>query len=50
MKKLRVEQIIQEAIYRIKIQVFGNEKFGLQSFIQLKQTMLAMKIGPGYNI
>ena len=49
-KKLRVEHIIQEAIHRIKIQVFGNEKFGLQSFIQLKRTVSAMKIGPGYNI
>ena len=50
MKKLRVVHIIQEAIHRIKIQVFGNEKFGLQSFIQLKRTMSAMKIGPGCNI
>ena len=50
MKKIRVEHIIKEAIHRIKIQVFGNEKFGLQSFIQLKQTMSAMKIGPGCNI
>ena len=50
MKKLRVEHIIQEAIHRIKIQVFGNEKFSLQSFIQLKRTMSAMKVGPGCNI
>ena len=50
MKKLRVEHIIKEAIHRIKIQVFVNEKFSLQSFIQLKRTMLAMKVGPGCNI
>ena len=50
MKKLRVEHIMQEAIHRIKIQVFGNEKFGLQSFIQLKRTMTAIKVGSGCNI
>ena len=49
-KKLRVEHIIQEAIHRIKIQIFGNKRFGLQSFIQLKGTIAAMKIAPGCNI
>ena len=44
-KIVRVEYIIREAIHRLKIQIFGNERFGLQSFIQLKRTMTAMKIG-----
>ena len=28
-KKLRVEHSIREAVYRIKIQIFGNERLGL---------------------
>ena len=50
MKKLRMEHIIQVAIHRIKIQIFGNERFGLQSFPQLKRTIAAMKIRPNYNV
>ena len=49
-KKFRVEHIICEAIHRIKIQIFGNEKFGLQSFIQLKRTMNGMRIGPNCDV
>ena len=49
-KIVRVEHIIREALHRLKIQIFGNEKFGLQSFIQLKRTMTSMKIGNGIKI
>jgi len=44
-KTVRVEHIIRETIHRLKIQIFGNEKYGLQSFIQLKRTMTSIKIG-----
>ena len=30
-KNLRVEHIIGEAVHRIKIQIFGNERLGLQN-------------------
>ena len=49
-KIVRVEHIIREALHRLKIQIFGKEKFGLQSFIQLKRTMTSMKIGNGVKI
>jgi len=49
-KVMRVQHIIREAIHRLKIQIFGNEKYGLQSFIQLKRTMTSMKIGNGIKI
>ena len=49
-KKLRVEHIMREDIHQIKIQIFGNERFRLQSFLQLKQTITAMKIGANCNI
>ena len=50
MKVVRVEHIIREAIHWLKIQIFGNEKYGLQSFIQLKRTMTSMRIGNGVKI
>jgi len=49
-KKLRVEHIMREAVHRLKIKIFGNEGLGLQSFIQLKQTMTTMKIGANCEI
>ena len=49
-KVVRVEHIIRKAIHRLKIQIFGNEKYGLQSFIQLKRTMTSMRIGNGVKI
>ena len=49
-KKLRVDHIIHETIHRFKIQVFGNETFGLKSFIQLKRTMNGMRIGPNCDV
>jgi len=45
MKKLRIKHIIQEAIHCLKIKIFGNERLGLQSYVQLKRTMTTMKIG-----
>ena len=35
-KAVRVEHIIQETIHRIKILIFGDETFGLKSYIQLR--------------
>ena len=49
-KKIRVKHIIREAIHRFKIQIFGNEIFGLKSFIQLKRTMNGMRIGPNCDV
>ena len=49
-KKIRVEHIIREAIHRIKLLIFGDERLGHKSFIQLKRTMTSMKIGPNCDI
>ena len=39
-KKKRIEHIIQESIYHLKVNIFGNEHLGLSSFIQLKRTAM----------
>ena len=44
MKKPRIDHIILEAIHCLKIQIFRDEHLGLQSYIQLKRTMITMKI------
>ena len=44
MKKHRTDQIVQEAMHRPKIKIFGNERLGLQSYVQLKRTMITTEI------
>ena len=41
---------MQESIHRLKIKIFRNECLGLSTFIQLKRTMIRMKIGSKCNI
>ena len=45
-KKRQIEHIIQvqESIYHLKVKIFGNKRLGLSSFIQLKQTIMQMKV------
>ena len=50
MRRLRIDHIIQEVIHCLKIQIFGDEHLGLQSFIQLKRTMITMKNGKDCGI
>ena len=45
-----MDYIIQESIYHLKVKIFGNERLGLSSFIQLKQTATQLKISSDCNI
>ena len=49
-KKTRIEHIIQESIYHLKVKIFGNERLGLSSFIQLKRTAMQLKVSPHCRI
>ena len=49
-KKERIEHIIQESIYHHKVKIFGNERLGLSSFIQLKRTATQLKVSSNCRI
>ena len=49
-KKKRIKHIIQESIYQLKVNIFGNERLGLSSFIQLKPTAMQLKVSSNCRI
>ena len=49
-KKMKITHIIQECIYHLKLKIFGNERLGRSSFIQLKRTVANMKISPQLGV
>jgi hypothetical protein len=49
-KRLKITHIIQECMYHLKLKIFGNERLGRSSFIQLKRTINNMKISPQLGV
>ena len=49
-KKKRIEHIIKESIYHLKVKIFGNERLGHSSFIQLKWTAMQLKVSSNCRI
>ena len=49
-KKMKITHIIQECMYHLKLKIFGNERLGRSSFIQLKRTVANMKISPQLGV
>ena len=49
-KKMKITHIIAECMYHLKLKVFGNERLGRSSFIQLKRTIAQMKISPQLGV
>ena len=49
-KKRQIEHIIQGSIYHLKVKIFGNKRLGLSSFIQLKRTIMQMKVTQSLKI
>ena len=49
-KKMKITNIIQECMYHLKLKIFGNERLGRSSFIQLKRTVANMKISPQLGV
>ena len=48
--KKQLDNIIGESMYHLKVNILGNQRLGLFSFIQLKQTIAQMKISSSLGI
>ena len=49
-KRVKISHIIRECMYHLKLKIFGNERLGRSSFIQLKRAIRNMKISPQLGI
>ena len=49
-KRMKITHIIRECMYNLKLKIFGNERLGRSSFIQLKRAIRNMKISPQLGV